>query len=222
MTSWPSPAESRSPAVIACGALATAIRHLATRRAWEVDVYSLPSLLHNRPQLIAPRVEELAARLRDRGRRVVVAYADCGTYGALDLVCERMGLHRLRGAHCYDLFAGADCVAELFADEPGTYLLTDFLVRTFRTSVLKELGLDAHPELWDDYFHHYRRLVWLAQDRSADLEAQARAIAERFALPLEVLDVGLMSLERELEELLGPSIRGHKRSVSDAEVARAR
>jgi hypothetical protein len=206
-TNWPSPAEC-TPAVIACGALAPPIRHLIARRAWDVEVFSLPARLHNRPRLIAPRVEELAGRLVQHGRRVVLAYADCGTYGELDRVCERLGVDRLRGEHCYDLFAGADEIARLFADEPGTYLLTDFLVRTFRSSVLSELGLDEHPELWADYFGHYRRVIWLAQDHTAELETSACEIAERFGLPLEVRDVGTGSLEHELTELLGPHVTG--------------
>ena len=110
-TSSPSRASRHALAVIACGALATPVRHLVERRAWAVEVYPLPALLHNRPHLIAPRVEALASRLRGQGHRVVVAYADCGTYGALDEVCERSGLHRLAGEHCYDLFAGADALS---------------------------------------------------------------------------------------------------------------
>ena len=90
----------------------------------------------------------------------------------------------------------------MFEREPGTYLLTDFLVRSFRRSVLAELGLDAHPELWPDYFGHYRRLVWLAQSRDDAVDAEAASIAAMFGLPLTVLDVGTGGLERELELLL--------------------
>ncbi len=49
------------------------------------------------------------------------------------------------------------------AEEPGTYFLTDFLARTFEHTVVRELGLDRQPELRDDYFRHYTRVVWLAQ-----------------------------------------------------------
>ena len=81
----------------------------------------------------------------------------------------------------------------LLARQPGTYLLTDYLVATFRRTVLSAgLGLDRHPELWADYFGHYRRLAWLAQDRaSPELDAQAAANrAAMFGLPLRVIDVG--------------------------------
>ncbi len=133
---------------------------------------------------------------------MILAYADCGTYGALDEVCERLGLGRLAGQHCYDVFAGSEELQRLFTDQPGTYLLTDFLVKSFRRTVLVELGLDRHPELWDDYFGHYRRVVWLAQRRDAQLDVEASAIADLFGLPLEVLEVGTGSLESELEALL--------------------
>jgi Protein of unknown function (DUF1638) len=189
-------------AVIACGALGGHVREIAARRGWAVELHTLPSLLHNHPERIAPAAEALARELQARGLRVALGYADCGSYGALDEVCSRLGLRRLPGLHCYDVLAGADRLRELFEREPGTYLLTDFLVRSFRRSVLAELGLDAHPELWPDYFGHYRRLVWLAQSRDAALDAEASAIAATFGLPLTVMDVGTGGLEHELEVLL--------------------
>jgi hypothetical protein len=203
-SSWTSsPSRAEQPvAVIGCGALGASIRQIVARRGWPVELHLLPPLLHNRPREIAPRVERLARRLQARGRVVVAAYADCGTYGELDSVCERLQIGRLRGLHCYDVFAGAEKMRDLFADEPGTYVLTDFLVRSFRRSVLCELGLDRHPELWVDYFGHYSRVVWLAQDRTAALEAEAARISELFGLPLAVVEVGIALLERELELLV--------------------
>jgi Protein of unknown function (DUF1638) len=189
-------------AVIACGALGGHVREIAERRGWAVELHTLPSLLHNHPERIAPAAEALARELQARGLRVALGYADCGSYGALDELCSRLGLRRLPGLHCYDVLAGADRLRELFEREPGTYLLTDFLVRSFRRSVLAELGLDAHPELWPDYFGHYRRVVWLAQSRDRALDAEADTIAGLFGLPLTVIDVGTGGLERELEVLL--------------------
>ncbi len=188
--------------MIACGALGGHVRDIAARRGWPVELHCLPSLLHNHPGRIAPAVERLAIELQARGLRVALGYADCGSYGALDQLCLRLRLRRLPGLHCYDVLAGPDRLREVLAAQPGTYLLTDFLVRSFRRSVLIELGLDRYPELWPDYFGHYRQVVWLAQSRDAALDAEAAAIGAMFGLPLRVIDVGTAGLERELELLV--------------------
>ena len=133
-------------AVIACGALALDVRAIARRRGWEIEVHPVPALLHNRPERIPPAVRDEFEQLSDRYDRVVVAYGDCGTYGALDEVCAELGVERLDGEHCYDLFAREAVRREMEA-EPGTYFLTDFLARTFDHTVVRELGLDRYPGL---------------------------------------------------------------------------
>ena len=114
--------------------------------------------------------------------------------------------HRLPGLHCYDLFAGSDVVSRLSEDEPGTYLLTDFLVKSFARTVIQELGLDRHPELRDDYFRHYTRVVWLVQTTDpvelAELRTLAQAATDRIGLPLQVRHTGENGLERALASLL--------------------
>jgi hypothetical protein len=188
--------------VIACGALGAHLREVIARRDWQVELHCLPALLHNRPGQITIHAERIARGALAAGRRVALAYADCGTYGALDELCTRLGLRRLPGLHCYDVLAGPSRMREMFDAEPGTYVLTDYLVRSFERTVVAGLGLDAHPELWPDYFRHYRRVVWLAQDRSAALEAQAEQVAARFGLPLTVIETGTGRLEAELARLV--------------------
>ena len=162
-----------STAVVACGALTVHIKAIAGRRGWQLDVYPLPPELHNRPERIAPAVDRLLDELSGY-RRVAVAYADCGSYGALDRVLRERGVERLAGDHCYDVFGRAE-VTEAMAEQPGTYFLTDFLARTFERTVWRSLGLDRHPELRDDYFHSYTRVLWLAQRRTPELEQAAGA-----------------------------------------------
>lgn len=188
--------------MVACGAIAGHVTEIAGRNGWPVDVRALPPLLHNRPGRIAGQVEAAVTELRARYPAVAVAFADCGTYGALDEVCRRLGVPRLRGAHCYDVFAGASRLAVLLAEEPGTYVLTDFLVRSFRRAVVVELGLDRYPELREDYFRHYRRVVWLTQYPTGPLRTAAGRAAAYLGLPLEVVPVGDHGLERALRELL--------------------
>jgi hypothetical protein len=180
-------------AVISCGAIALHVRAIADRRGWDVDVVPLPPELHNRPERIAPAVEELLGRYD----RVALGYADCGTNGALDA----LGLPRLRGDACYDVFS-QEGVEEALAEQPGTYFLTDFLVRSFDRVVWRGLGLDRHPELRDDYFRHYTRVLWLAQAPTPELRRAAESAAERLGLPLEIREVGDTGLERQLEVLV--------------------
>ena len=166
--------------IVACGALALHIRQIAKRRGWDLDVQPLPPELHNRP-------EKIRAAL---GEAELVGYADCGTRGALD------GLPRLEGADCYQLFGGFE------EHEPGTYYLTDFLVRSFDRVVWRGLGLDRHPELRDDYFGNYERVVWLAQNETPALRMKAERAADALDLPLEIRPTGDTGLERALEHLL--------------------
>ena len=189
-------------AVIACGAIAQPCAQVVAERGWPVDVVPLPPLLHNHPGRIAGEVDRLAADLQQRYATVAIGYADCGTYGALDEVCRRRGLSRLPGLHCYDVYGGADRLAAMFEAQPGTYVLTDFLVRSFERTVVAELGLDRYPQLRDDYFAHYTRMVWLAQQPDPELHAAARAAADRVGLPLTVVETGLGGLARALQDLL--------------------
>lgn len=181
--------------VVACGALALDVRRIARRRGWDIDVVPVPALLHNHPQRIPAAVDEAM-----EGRDVIaVAYGDCGTMGGLD------GVPRLRGDTCYDVLGGAEEVAALLEQEPGTYFLTDFLARTFQHTVVRELGLDRWPELRDEYFRHYTRVVWLAQRPTEATRACARRAADTLGLPLSEVAVGTDGLERELERLLARS-----------------
>ena len=193
-------------ALVACGAIAQPAATVVARHDWPVDIHPLPPLLHNRPHLIADEVRRLAVELAATYDSVVVGYADCGTYGALDAVCDELGLQRLPGLHCYDLYDGEAALAERLEAEPGTYLLTDFLVRSFERTVIRELGLDRWPELRDDYFRHYTRVVWLAQEPDAELRTLAQQAADRLGLPLTVVPTGTGRLERAMSDLLAGAI----------------
>jgi hypothetical protein len=201
-TASSSSCRSRQVEIVACGALAGHVREIVARRGWPAAVTPLPAVLHNRPQKIIQAAERAVLSALASGHSVALAYADCGSYGALDELCARYGVRRLPGLHCYDVFGGADRIAAMFDAEPGTYVLTDFLLRSFDRSVLAGLGLDRYPELWDDYFGHYTRLVWLAQEPSPALEAEAARVAGMFGLPLTRVDAGVSRLEQALEEIL--------------------
>jgi len=191
-----------SVAVIACGAIATHISHITSSHGLDVTIYPLPPLLHNQPAKIAGEVEKTYLEIKDKHSKCAVAYADCGTYGALDIVIEKLGLKRLGGNHCYDIFAGKEKIAALMESDAGTYFLTDFLVKSFHRSVIVELGLDKRPDLRDDYFKHYNKMIWLAQNPTAELTTMAQAAADLIGLTLEIDVVGEGSLKEQILELL--------------------
>lgn len=185
--------------IIACGALATEL--IALRRRGGLDhitIKCLPAELHNEPERIPAAVRELLDRERGRYVNLFVAYADCGTGGRLDRVLAEYEVERLPGAHCYEFFAGSELFASLHEDVPGTFYLTDFLVRHFERLVIEGLGLDRHPQLLPTYFGNYERAVYLCQQHSAEIEARARLCAERLDLDFELRIVGLAPLARAL------------------------
>jgi hypothetical protein len=190
--------------VIACGALAREIVALKRLNGWtDVDVQCLPPELHNRPERIPEAVRSAIAAARDRYEHFFVAYADCGTGGMLDRALQEERVERLPGAHCYEFFATRHHFAELADEEPGTFYLTDFLVRHFDRLVVTGLGIDRHPELAEDYFRHYRRVVYLVQQPDPELAAAARAIAQRFGLEYVERDTGYGDLETSLRTSVG-------------------
>jgi hypothetical protein len=194
--------------VLACGALAREVLAVAHANHWEhVDVQCLPAKLHVVPDRIPAAVDAALTERIGRYDRVLVGYADCGTAGALDRVIERHGAERLPGAHCYAVYAGLDEWDAMHVHEPGTYYLTDFLVRHFDSLVVRPLGLDRHPELRDDYFGNYRRVVYLAQADDPALVEEARACADRIGLPFEHLPTGYGLLDGSLEAFAGAQSR---------------
>ena len=194
--------------VIACGALAREITALKCASGWSaLDVTCLPPELHNRPEKIPAAVCAAIRDARPRYARIFVAYADCGTGGALDRMLAEEGVERLPGAHCYELFATSAGFAALADAEPGTFYLTDFLVRHFERLVIAGLGIDRHPQLAGEYFRHYRRVVYLAQVADTQLAIQARAIAARLGLDYEQRATGYGDLERSLTRVVrGPGV----------------
>jgi hypothetical protein len=201
-------------ALIVCGALAREVLALRERHGWDADVLGVPARLHNVPGRIPDAVRARIRAARGRYDRVVVVYGDCGTGGLLDGMLTAEGVERVRGPHCYEMYAGGEFDA-LMTEAPGTFFLTDYLVRSFDHLMLEGLGLDRHPELRDDYFRHYTRCVYLAQTDDAGLRARAEWAAGQLGLPLEVRTAGYGALEDRLVKLLTQA-DGDRLSVAPA------
>jgi Protein of unknown function (DUF1638) len=181
--------------LIACGALAReTLAAIEANGLRHVEVTCISALLHNRPERIPDAVRAKIREHRAEYERIMVLYADCGTGGELDRVLAEEGVERIGGPHCYAFYAGQTVFEALADAEPGTFYLTDFLTRQFDTLVIEGLGLDRHPELLSLYFGNYRRLIYLAQTDDPELQAAARAAAERLGLAYEYRFTGLGKL----------------------------
>lgn len=187
--------------VIGCGALAEELSALKRANQWTaLDIKCLDAALHNRPERIADRLESVLAQHHAEYSNILIAYADCGTGGAVDRVAQQFNAQRLPGAHCYEFYATSPVFAALAEAEPGTFYLTDFLARHFDRLVVEEMKLDEHPELEEMLFGRYRKVVYLAQGDSSELLVQAERAATRLKLPLEVVKTGYGLLAKKVEE----------------------
>lgn len=193
--------ESSNIGFISCSALGREIKKIIRKRGWNADVIPVPSKNHLYPELIAPAVEALISSHREKFDRLVVVYGECGTRGELDRVLERYGIPRVPAPHCYAMFAG-DSFYDYTNQEPGTFFLTDYLVRVFFNSVVTGLGLDRFPQLKSDYFSGCTRLVYLAQEKDPALLNRAQIIADYLELPLETHLTGTQKLEKYLVSLV--------------------
>jgi hypothetical protein len=187
--------------VIACGALAREILDLIRLNRWDhMALTCLPAKLHLYPERIPQAVQDAVMQHRDHYGEIFVAYADCGTGGALQRTCAELGVEMIEGPHCYSFFEGNDRFTA--NDDPlGTFYLTDFLVRQFEAFVIRPMGLDRHPELRDMYFGHYTTLVYQAQTDDPDLVEKARTCADRLGLAFEHRLTGYGDLATSLARL---------------------
>ena len=189
-------------ALVICGALGREVKEMSVRRRWDVDIHGLSALLHLYPNRIVSELSEKLRDLKPRYERVVVVYGDCGTAGRLDPVLDELGVARVPGPHCYEMYAGEELFMKVSDERPATYFLTDWLVRNFDRAVVRGLGLDRHPELKDMYFGNYESLLYLRQVPNPRLADKAQSIADYLGLPMEIRDVGLGELESRLAALV--------------------
>ena len=186
--------------IIACGAIARELVQLGRINRWtHFKLYCLPADLHNRPARIPAAVAAKIVAVKRRHDRVLVGYGDCGTGGALDAVLKEAGVERLPGAHCYEFLAGTERFNALMDEEPGSFFLTDFLVRHFDRLIVRGLGLDRFPQLLGDYFGNYQRVVHLAQSGEAGLREAAARQASALNLAFEYRYTGFAPLRQALE-----------------------
>lgn len=189
--------------VIACGAIAHELMAVVKANQWKhLEIQCLPAEWHNTPDRISPAVEKKILQHKHSFQKIFVAYADCGTGGQLDALLLQHDIQRLPGDHCYGFFSGQQIFAAMAEAELGTFYLTDYLVDHFQRLIIDGLGISRHPELREQYFGHYTRLMYLRQDRHSDKIDQrlnkAEAAALALGLRLEIHDTGLRRFAHSL------------------------
>jgi hypothetical protein len=190
--------------VIACGALAREIKIIQDlNNLNNLELICLPAKLHNTPDKIVPALREKISQIRsaEPDVRIYVGYADCGTGGGIDRLCEEYDIQRLPGAHCYQFYYGMEQFEADSATHMRTFFLTDFLLQQFDILVWQALGLDRYPELRDAYFRNYTTLLYLAQNPTPKKEKAAQEAAHLLGLKYSFLNTGYGMLEASLRQI---------------------
>jgi hypothetical protein len=187
--------------VIACGAIAREILAVCeANQLGHVDLVCLPAIWHVYPAKIGPGMRDAIAKARQEGfERIFIGYAECGTQGELDKICEEEGVARLEGPHCYSFFTGNEKFLAGTETEFTAFYLTDFLARQFEAFVIEPLKLDQHPELKEMVFGNYTKIVYLAQTVDEALQRKAKWAADYLGLDYEYRFTGYGDLEPELK-----------------------
>jgi hypothetical protein len=178
--------------VIACGMIAREV--LAVKQQLKLDhleLTCLPAEFHFYPDRIAPAMDKAIEKAKAEGyEHIFIGYADCGTGGLLDRVCEKHGVERMAGPHCFAFYQGLEAYAKVADDDMMSFYMTDFLCRQFDAFFMKPLGLDRHPELIKDYFGNYEKLIYLAQTDDPELDKVAEDAARLLGLIYERRSTG--------------------------------
>jgi hypothetical protein len=199
--------ESQKVQVIACGMIAREVLAVKQRLGLDhLDLTCLPAEYHYHPQRIAPAMDEAISAARAAGYgKIFVGYADCGTGGLLDRVCEKHGVERIEGPHCFAFYQGMEAFRAVEQDDMMSFYMTDFLCRQFDAFFIKPLGLDRHPELIDDFFGNYEKLIYLAQTNDPALDRVAEDAAKFLGLKYERRFTGYGDLSSALEGAAAPA-----------------
>lgn len=187
--------------VIACGALAREILAVCeANRLEHVDLTCLPAIWHVYPERIAPALREKIAEARAEGiEHIFVGYAECGTRGEIDRICEEEGIERIAGPHCYAFYTGVNKFLAECSEEITAFYLTDLIARQFEAFVIEPLKLDKHPELIQMVFGNYEKIVYLAQTEDETLQAKAKSAADFLGLAYEYRFTGYGDLTPAIE-----------------------
>lgn len=209
-------ADGRPPKTIfiACSALGKEVTEIIRKYGWHADFRPINAVYHLYPSKIEEQVEDKLSETDGEYERRVVVYGHCGAHNLDHIISKHEGTVRTVGPHCYEMFGG-EHFREAVKEVPGTYILTDYLIRVWDKMIVTGLKLDKHPKLVKLMFGHYKRMIYYSQEENDRLVEMAGRIADSLGLELIVRHVGYGDLERRLVAIM----EGKPQPGADAEVA---
>lgn len=194
----PQPTRTR---IIACGAIAREVMAVCeANELSHIELDCLPAIWHNTPEKIAPGLREKIRQARADGiTDIYIGYAECGSRGEIDRLCDEENLQRLPGPHCYAFYSGVDAFLANSEREFTAFYLTDLICRQFEAFIVEPMKLDKHPELIEMFFGNYEKIVYLAQTDDTALDAKGRQAAAFLGLDYERRFTGLGDLKTAIE-----------------------
>lgn len=191
--------------VIACGMIAREVLAIKERLSFDhLELTCLPAEFHFYPDRIAPALDKAIAEAKAEGyAHIFIGYGDCGTGGMIDRICEKHGVERMEGPHCFAFYQRMEAFKTIEDGDMLAFYMTDFLCRQFEAFFIKPLGLDRHPELIADYFGNYQKVVYLAQTNDPALDKVAEDAARLLGLAYERRFTGYGDLATTLRHKSG-------------------
>ncbi|RUM99662.1 DUF1638 domain-containing protein [Pseudaminobacter arsenicus] len=191
--------------VIACGMIAREVLAVKERLSFDhLELTCLPAEFHYYPDRIAPALDKAILQAKADGyRHIFIGYADCGTGGMIDRICEKHSVERMEGPHCFAFYQGIEAFKAIEDGDMLAFYMTDFLCRQFEAFFIKPLGLDRHPELIGEYFGNYEKVVYLAQTNDPALDKVAEDAARMLGLTYERRFTGYGDLTTTLRAKAG-------------------
>ncbi|MDQ7783835.1 MAG: DUF1638 domain-containing protein, partial [Desulfomonilaceae bacterium] len=186
--------------VIACGVFRPCMRHMKiTERFPRLRLRFLPSNLHINPFILQRRVLKEIRAAKRRNERITCLYGEC--FPGIDDFCAEHGARRVPGCNCYQMLLGRDLFHRLIDETAGTYFLEQELITDFERCCAQPLELHDE-EMRQEFFKHYRKLVYVRQPGDRGLEFKAQELARFLDLCLDIRDSDYSHLERRLLALI--------------------
>lgn len=186
--------------IIACAVFMLAIECLQLKEKYHnMHLTYLPARLHLKPAELKKRLQRKINRAQAKGERIICLYGEC--FPDIDNFCKQHRIIKVPGSYCYEMLLGHERFKQLVGETTGTYFLEEDLIINFEDCCVEPLELQD-DEIRQQYFEHYKRLLYIRQPSDLDLVPRASELAQFLGLSLEIQDADYSHIDKTLTELL--------------------